>query len=109
MSPAEKETLKGRVQGELEAVALEIVELEGLTKPIPPDAAIGRISRMDAINNRSINEAALRAAREKHKKLAATLNNLDREDFGLCAKCGNAIPQGRILLMPHATCCVQCA
>ena len=36
MTPAEKDTLKEKVQGELEAVALEIVELEGLTQPIPP-------------------------------------------------------------------------
>ena len=109
MTPAEKEALKAKVLSELEAVAKEIVELEGLTQPIPPDAAIGRISRMDAINNRSINEAALRAAREKQKKLATTLKYIDRKDFGLCVKCGNAIPQGRMLLMPHATRCVECA
>ena len=109
MTPAEKEALKEKVQAELEGVAQEIVELEGLTQPIPPDEAIGRISRMDAINNRSINEAALRSAREKQKKLSGTLKHIDREDFGLCAKCGNAIPQGRMLLMPHATRCVECA
>jgi DnaK suppressor protein len=109
MTPAEKAALKEKVQGDLEAVAQEITELEGLTQPIPPDAAIGRISRMDAINNRSINEAALRAAREKQKKLTTTLKHIDRENFGVCAKCGNTIPQGRMLLMPHATRCVQCA
>lgn len=109
MTAAEKEALKEQVHGALEAVAKEIVELEGLTQPIPPDAAIGRISRMDAINNRSINEAALRAAREKQNKLAATLRHIDREGFGLCTQCGNAIPQGRMLLMPHATRCVKCA
>lgn len=109
MTPAEKAALKEKVQGDLEAVAQEIVELEGLTQPIPPDAAIGRISRMDAINNRSINEAALRAAREKQKKLTTTLKYIDRENFGVCAKCDNTIPQGRMLLMPHATRCVQCA
>ena len=109
MTPAEKAALKEKVQGDLEAVAQEIVELEGLTQPIPPDAAIGRISRMDAINNRSINEAALQAAREKQKKLAVTLRQVDRENFGVCAKCGNTIPQGRMLLMPHTTRCVACA
>ncbi len=41
-------------------LTIEISELEELTKPVPLDASIGRISRMNAINNKSINEAALR-------------------------------------------------
>ncbi|NNE35407.1 MAG: TraR/DksA family transcriptional regulator [Rhodothermales bacterium] len=92
-----------------EALAVEIKELEEVTKPIPLDSAIGRISRMDAINNRTINDAALRAARDKQKQLAATLTNLSRDDFGICIKCGQAIPVGRMRLKPHAKRCVQCA
>jgi len=38
-----------------------ISNLKDLTKPISPENSIGRVSRMDAINNKSVNEAALRS------------------------------------------------
>ena len=40
----------------------KIRRYEEMTQPIAPDNAIGRVSRMDAINNKSVIEAALRKA-----------------------------------------------
>jgi len=36
-----------------------------MTQPIAPENAIGRLGRMDAINNKSVMEAALREAEAK--------------------------------------------
>jgi len=80
-----------------------------LTKPIAPENAIGRVSRMDAINNKSVNDAALNKAKQKLSNLKIALSNINDPDFGVCFKCKNNIPIGRILLMPHARFCVQCA
>ncbi len=80
-----------------------------LTKPIAPENAIGRVSRMDAINNKSVNEAALKKAELKLKNLQVALTKLDDADFGICVRCKNPIPLGRILLMPQAITCVNCA
>lgn len=87
----------------------EILELQELTKPIPPENAIGRVSRMDALNNRSVNEAALRQSEVKRKKLNIALDHLDDERFGLCGACGQEIPIGRLMLMPESPFCVPCA
>ena len=43
----------------------KIQEYSELSKPISPENAIGRISRMDAINNKSVVEASLRESEEK--------------------------------------------
>jgi RNA polymerase-binding transcription factor len=86
-----------------------ILNYEELTKPIAPENAIGRISRMDAINNKSVNEAALKKAKLKLNNLKIALSNINDSDFGLCSKCNNPIPLGRILLMPHTRYCVSCA
>lgn len=77
--------------------------------PIAPDDAIGRVSRMDAINNRSIVQAAQRTAEEKLNKLEHMMDNIDRADFGDCARCGNKIPPGRLILKPESPFCVRCA
>jgi len=94
---------------EIEITKKTVIELKELTSPIAPDCAIGRISRMDAINNKTINEAALRNAENKLKGLELALQNRNDADFGKCARCKNEIPIGRILLIPHSRFCVHCA
>jgi len=78
------------------------------TAPIAPDDAIGRISRMDAINNRTIVQAALRTAEEKLTKLKYMQDNIDGPGFGNCARCGTKIPPGRLILKPESPFCVRC-
>lgn len=97
------------IEEEIDKTLQSISNLKELTKPIAPENAIGRVSRMDAINNKSVNEAALIKAEQKLKNLEITLSNLNEPDFGICAKCHNNIPIGRIMLMPHSRFCVNCA
>ncbi|PKQ68480.1 TraR/DksA C4-type zinc finger protein [Labilibaculum manganireducens] len=87
----------------------EIVMLKDLTQPVSPDCAIGRVSRMDAINNKSVNEAALRKKEIQLSALKDALKNIDSDDFGKCIKCGIQIPIGRIMIMPESKKCVNCA
>lgn len=109
MNEKEKNEIKGKIITEIEKTEKSIIEYKDITKPIAPDCAIGRVSRMDAINNKSVAEAALRKAEEKLNKLKYVLTQLDTDDFGLCAKCKRPIPLGRILLMPQSRHCVNCA
>ena len=55
-----KKMILARVQKEIQETAKKIEEYKELSKPIAPENAIGRVSRMDAINNKSVVEAALR-------------------------------------------------
>ncbi len=80
-----------------------------MTKPIAPDVAIGRISRMDAINNKSVTEASLRQAEEKLRNLNHVFSKLGTPGFGLCLNCRKEIPIGRILIRPQSLHCVNCA
>lgn len=97
------------IQKELKKTESSIVVLKELTKPIAPDSAIGRISRMDAINNKSINDAALRTAEVKLSGLKYALSRVNDFDFGICAKCEQPIPLGRVMLVPQSRFCANCA
>jgi len=105
----DKAEIKQKILQEIDKINIKIIDLEELTKPISPDCAIGRVSRMDAINNKSINENALRKAKSKLKSMEIALQNVNDDDFGICVKCNNQIPLGRILLVPHSRFCVNCA
>jgi DnaK suppressor protein len=101
--------IKKKIITEIEKTEKSVEEYKEITKPIKPDCAIGRISRMDAINNKSVVEAALRQAEKKLERLKFMLTQTSENDFGLCAKCKKPIPIGRILLMPQSKYCVNCA
>ena len=109
MNKEDKQDIKKRILEELKKTEELILDYKESTKPISPENAIGRVSRMDAINNKSVVEAALRKAEEKLNKLKLVLDKVNDADFGLCIRCGNPIPIGRILLMPQSRNCVRCA
>lgn len=101
--------LKQKIISEIEETKLRIIELKELTKPISPENAIGRISRMDAINNKTVNERTLRQMEFKFQKLTLALDKIEDPDFGKCRRCGNQIQEGRLMLMPENTLCIRCA
>ena len=104
-----KDQIKQRIEEEILETTAMVEKYKDLTKPIAPENAIGRVSRMDAINNKSVNEAALRKAEQKLNNLKVALTKIEDPDFGLCVRCKNPIPLGRILLMPQTITCVHCA
>ena len=109
MTKEEIKKIELLIQEEIDKVIPTIENYKELTKPIAPENAIGRVSRMDAINNKSVNEAALKKAEQKLKNLEIALSNINDPNFGICSKCNQAIPVGRIMLMPHSRFCVNCA
>lgn len=109
MTDQEKSDIKARLLEEIEKTTNSIADYREITKPISPENAIGRISRMDAINNKSVAEAALLQSEGKLKNLQLVLDSIGDKDFGICLKCQKPIPIGRILLMPQSRYCVNCA
>ena len=101
--------IKKKILEEITKTKDLIKEYKEQSKPVTLDNSIGRISRMDAINNKSITEAALRKSEEKLSRLDQALDHVGKKDFGLCIKCKQPIPIGRILLMPESNRCVNCA
>ena len=109
MNSKEKSEIVKRIKSEILKTKAEIVDLKELTQPISPENAIGRVSRMDAINNKSINENRLRLAKAKILKLDHSLSKSQEENFGICARCGGNIQIGRLMLLPESNYCIRCA
>ncbi len=105
----ELQELTEKLKQEIAKTRKKVLQYEEMTQPIAPDNAIGRVSRMDAINNKSVMEAALRKAKEHLKGLETQLDKMGTTDFGKCGKCGESIPIERILLAPQSSFCVNCA
>ncbi|MEJ2584695.1 MAG: TraR/DksA C4-type zinc finger protein [Robiginitalea sp.] len=103
------EGIRMRLVEAIDKARRKVARYASLTDPIAPDNAIGRVSRMDAINNKAVTDAALRKAREHLSGLEFHLQALGTKDFASCRNCGASIPIERILLAPESRFCVNCA
>jgi len=109
MEKSNKEEIKKRVEEEILKTEDAVKKYREMVEPASPDNAIGRVSRMDAIVNKSVTETALRRAERKLSKLKLMRNKIDEADFGKCSRCNNAVPIQRLILMPQSSLCVHYA
>lgn len=73
------------------------------------DTSIGRLSRMDAMQNQQM---ALELRRRRENQLLRIDNAFKRMDqgrYGKCGKCGNPIDEERLEVFPDVVTCVSCA
>ena len=109
MKKESQERIAKKILEEIEKISANIIEYKKLAQPIAPDDAIGRVSRMDAINNKSVLDAALRKAEVKLKKLKIVEKEIKNNGFGQCLKCKIQIPIERLIIVPEIKKCVNCA
>jgi len=104
-----RSALKEKIKEAIEAAQVSLDKLEDMTQPIGPENSIGRVSRMDAINNKGVGDAAKRSKQRQLMKLQKALEYIDKPQFGYCTHCGNANKIKRWIYMPESDRCVRCA
>ena len=109
MRQEELKILEKEIKKMIKNLQQEIIDLEESAGPVAPENAIGRISRMDAINNKSVVEASLRNRKRKLSKLQLALAKVYQKGFGECVSCARNINPKRLMLMPQSDKCVNCA
>lgn len=70
---------------------------------------VGRLSRMDAIQQQAMALAAEQRRKAEIQGLKAALVRIDEDDFGYCEDCGDDIPADRLRISPTTPRCVSCA
>jgi len=108
MTNEEHQQLIEIIHSEIEKLQTKAATLKDFTNPISPDDAIGRISRMDAINNKSVFEASLRNIENRLGQLIRTKQIANDKDYGICIKCHQTIPFQRLKLRPEIRLCAKC-
>lgn len=109
LSEKDKAEIKQKIIEAIQQCELAIRQLESATEPISPENSIGRVSRMDAINNKGVSDAAMRQKERQLIKLKKALEKIDSHSFGICKECGNMINPKRIMYMPESDNCIRCA
>jgi DnaK suppressor protein len=109
MDDDERARIKDRILDEIAETEERIMGLEKATEAVAPDKGLGRLSRLEAMSDKSVNDAALAEARHRLEDLEVALTKVYQRDFGICVTCRQPIGLERITALPHASQCVACA
>ena len=100
------EILRARL-AELEAASAATADER---KPVELDqAAVGRLSRMDAMQVQAMAEAGERRRVAEIGRVKAALQRVEDGEYGYCVTCGEEIAAKRLALDPSVATCVDCA
>lgn len=83
------------------ADSASIVELD--------QSRVGRISRMDALQQQAMAIETRSRIQVRQRKLEAALNRIALGSFGLCCQCHDQLTPDRLSADPAAVFCAECA
>ena len=109
MTEKEKTELRDRILERSVEVEMRIEQLRDSTQPISPDKGLGRLTRLEAMQDKGVNEAALERLRDESARLHNALVNIMSPGFGNCQNCGQEISIERLQALPASTLCMECA
>jgi len=78
------------------------------TKVVAPDDALGRLTRLDAMQQQGMAIEERRRREVRLKQIAAALDAIETEDYGFCRRCNEPIGYRRLKAKPESPFCVPC-
>ena len=73
------------------------------------DSSIGRLSRMDALQNQQMALELKRRQENQLLRIENAFKRLAKGQYGLCGKCKKPIEEERLEVFPDTVTCVRCA
>ncbi|BAF71074.1 TraR/DksA family transcriptional regulator [Sulfurovum sp. NBC37-1] len=109
MTKEEKETIRKKIEEDIETLKEQISTLEEKVKPISPDCSLGRLTRLEAMGEQHVNNKILDESKVRLTRLQNALLRIDKPMFGICIECEEEIGTGRMSVRPESVRCVECA
>ena len=108
LTPEQSSTLHQKLLN-LKQETEELLKLsEEAAKPVDLGLPIGRISRMDAIQDQSLIKATRENIILKSKQIDASLLDFGNGRYGLCRMCDKPIGFKRLEAVPESPFCLTC-
>lgn len=104
----QQEPFRPMIMARILEIDQQLVTGRDETQAIAPDAAIGRISRLDSIQMQQMALAGKRRLQEERERLREALRRIDTGTYGRCLLCGEDISPERLEYQPDAVACVGC-
>jgi DnaK suppressor protein len=101
--------LREELERQLRRLQRSMKTTERAAKPVQLDqTAVGRLSRMDAIQNQHLTKNLQKREEARLGALTEALARLEAGRYGVCSACGEAISFDRLFVVPEAGDCGKC-
>lgn len=77
-------------------------------KPVDLDEPIGRLTRMDAMQQQNMTTAGRRSLEARLKQIAGASAAVRTGDYGFCVRCDEPIGYPRLHARPESRLCIRC-
>jgi len=108
MTLQEKEAFKKSIEEQIEALTLELAQIEKALYPERGEGPSDKVAHLNFKLDQSIQIQRHREATKRLNRLKQAYLRIDRPDYGLCRECEEPIPLERLKLMPESLYCVDC-
>ena len=109
LSDNEITELRSELERELGSLVKSMAITDEALRPVQLDqTAVGRLSRMDSLQNQSLTKNLRERESLKLSLIQGALERMERGDYGLCESCGGQIPFGRLFVVPESPSCAGC-
>ena len=100
---------RARIDAEIEELRALSSGSKDARAPVELDQqSVGRLSRMDAMQQQSMDLAQEERRAQRLAVLDAAPKRMDEDEFAYCLRCGEDIPPARLDVDPAVTLCVDC-
>jgi DnaK suppressor protein len=93
----------------LDEIDAQLQRSKDVTTAVVPDAAIGRLTRVDAVQAGYVSDELRRRIAAERIRVERALQRIEDGTYGLCQACKGPIPDARLIARPDAALCVDCA
>jgi DnaK suppressor protein len=109
-TPEQMRSLREAVESELARLERGLKTTRRAARPVKLDqTSVGRLSRMDAIQNQSLTRGLEARQEQRAAVLRVALERIEQGTYGACEGCGGAIAFERLMLFPETPTCAACA
>jgi DnaK suppressor protein len=109
LNPAQVEELRQDLLALRDELERQTTQGADATKAVAPDDAIGRLTRVDAMQQQGMAIEEQRRRDVRLRQVAAAMAMMDDEDYGFCRRCQEPIGYKRLKAKPESPFCMGCA
>jgi len=109
MTPDQLERQRQVLLTRAQEIDAQIARSLDTTPAVAPDDAIGRLTRVDAVQAGFISDEVRRQISAERARIERALRQVDEGTYGICRACDADLSEARLTARPDATLCVPCA
>jgi DnaK suppressor protein len=108
LTPTQIQTLQKQLNALAQELDAALAETLAGIQPVDLDEPIGRLSRMDAMQQQSMAAANRRNLEIRQQQVKAALNAIGIGEYGWCRRCEEEIAFSRLEVRPESPLCIAC-